>query len=104
MTLPTRHDARRLDGPPCLTRVALTPHQALAEVRWLEGARTEDFVFRFLPLRDELAWRAARLEPLTATERAVLVLLDSLLDELDRRAEPLPDDVKQIIADVLRDR
>jgi hypothetical protein len=115
MTLQARHDAWRVDKAPKLKEVAASPHAALAELLALWDLRSDSvprpdvsgidrFLERYLPLRDELAWRAARLERLTAVERAVLHAIDAILDRMDRRAEPLPDDAKQLVADVLRRR
>jgi hypothetical protein len=58
---------------------------------------TEGFLSKHLPLRDGLAWRAAKGESLTALERGMLEVIDQLLDERDRGPERLPAQVAEIV-------
>jgi hypothetical protein len=64
--------------------------------------RLELFAERYLPVRDELAWRAARGEVLSDAERALLHAFDQVLDELDGKPEPLPAEIRTLVDDVLR--
>jgi hypothetical protein len=107
MTLSPRHDARPVSRAAALMNHEPTVRDALASYYGLQGesgGRTEREAFakRYMSLRDELAWRAAQGGPLTEVERATLLALDSVLDSLEPPLPTLPDEVQEIVRDVLR--
>lgn len=118
MLLSATHLGRRVTQPLKLCATEPSPHAVLADLRGLRGDSTilgtvlgpvcaigiGGFIQRHLPLRDELAWRAARGQPLTAVERSALLAIDAVLDDLAPRSEALPREVQKVVREVLRTR
>lgn len=112
MTLSPRHDGRPVSRAATLTTSEPTVRDALASYYALKSGRPEAevsgrtereaFANRYMALRDDLAWRAAQGGRLSAVERATLLALDSVLDSLEAPLPPLPDEVQEIVRDVLR--
>lgn len=118
MLLRTRHEGRPVQHRAQLQSGKATPHEVLAEFRAVSGAggllfsggpcqgpmaaALQDFSERHMTVRDDLAWRAARGLTLTEVERATLMALDSVLDQLEGPPAALPPEVQAIVRDTLR--
>lgn len=118
MALKPQHSQTKVERVQ-LRAVDHTPHEALSELRRLmnpdpseravgtattrqrSAYATEAFALRYMKLRDQLAWRAAKGEALSAVDRATLHALNALLDELEPPSSPLPDDVSGLLRDIL---
>lgn len=115
--LSPRHD-KRVVHPLTFRAEPATPRDVLAQLRALRQPPSigvsdllrdrsaafaiEEFARRHMHVRDDLAWRAARGQALTAVERATLHALDAILDELEPPAATLPAEAQEILRDVLR--
>ena len=118
MLLSPRHDRRAVHKPLTLRAIQATPWEILVELRALcqPGGDTdethellrdraasfgvEDFARRYMHVRDDLAWRAARGLPLTEIERATLHGLDAILDSLEGPPPALPREIQDILRDL----
>lgn len=113
-----RHDKRAVGQPLTFRAIEATPRDVLAQLRALRQPQAaggsdllrdrsaafaiEEFARRHMHVRDDLAWRAAKGEALSAVERATLHALDAVLDEIEPPSAPLPAEAQQILRDVLR--
>jgi hypothetical protein len=68
----------------------------------LDELTLDEFVEKYLDRRDELAFRALRGEMLTPSEAIVLQMLNSALERLLPKSEPLPAHVNDAIMEVHR--
>lgn len=104
MTLKNHHNARHI-ATTVLRSAPPTLHTALSDLgdleRWDQIA-VEAFIERYMAVRDELAWKAARGLTLSQMERALLRAFDDILDGMEPASEPLSDEVLAIMNDVLR--
>jgi hypothetical protein len=58
------------------------------------------YIRSLLPIRDELAWRKCDGKTLPLWDRWKLVLLDRFCEALEPGPQPLPEDVRKIMAQV----
>lgn len=105
--LSAKHDGRSVTHPMPLLETPSAPGDVLAELRVLRESdtnepfssvsREEYFARRHMHVRDELAWRAAKGERLSNTEKATLLALDAVLDSLEPPSAPLPPEVQDLM-------
>jgi hypothetical protein len=113
-----RHDKRVIGQRITFCADGATPRDVLAQLRALRqppaaggsellrdrsaAFAIEEFARRHMHVRDDLAWRAAKGEALTAVERATLHALDAVLDEIEPASSPVPAEAQQILRDLFR--
>ncbi len=113
-----KHDKWAVGQPLTFRAIEATPRDVLAQLRTLRQPLTaggsdllrdrsavfaiEEFAHRHMHIRDDLAWRAAKGEALSAVERATLYALDAVFDEIEPPSSSLPAEAQQIVRDVLR--
>ena len=109
--LKTRHDHRGINTRLMWRSSKASVYDALADLRGF-GPSTEGvtqsalqkrvFAERYMALRDDLAWRAARGQILSPAERATLQALEAILDDLAEPSAGLPEEIEHLVLDALR--